>query len=57
MIKQVLNHWNASLCAELALVIFASVFLAVTIRTLLTNRKLTAEQANVVLEDGVEESQ
>ena len=56
MIKQVIQYLDASVCAETALVIFACVFVAVTIRTLLTNQKLTNQQANVVLEDLPEES-
>ena len=39
MIKQVIQYLDASVCAETALVIFACVFVAVTIRTLLMSQK------------------
>jgi hypothetical protein len=54
MIKQVLNQINISLYAELALVLFSLVFVAVVVRTLLTKSEITDQQAKIVLGDNVE---
>ncbi len=54
MIKLVLNQFNASLFAELALVMFALVFVAIVIRTLSTRTETINEQANIVLGDKTE---
>jgi hypothetical protein len=54
MIKQVLNQIDISLYAELALVLFSLVFIAVVIRTLLTKSEITDQQAKIVLGDNVE---
>jgi len=42
MIRQVLNCFNASLFAEIALLLFATIFVAVVIRTLLTRNEVTS---------------
>ncbi len=55
MIKQVLNQIDISWYAELSLVLFSLVFVAVVIRTLLTKSEITQQQANVVLEDHSED--
>ncbi len=51
MIKQVLDQIDYSFCAEMALVLFAAIFVAVTIRTLLTKREWTSQYANIALSD------
>lgn len=51
MIKEVLNYFDASLFAEVAVVMFAAVFVAIVIRTLLTGKETTEQQANIVLDD------
>lgn len=55
MIKQVLNQIDISWYAELSLLLFSMVFVAVVIRTLLTKSEITRQQANVVLEDHSED--
>ena len=57
MIQQMLNQIDYSLFAELSLVLFAIVFVAVTLRTLLTRGDVTRRQAEIVLHDGPEENQ
>jgi len=56
MIQQILNQIDYSLFAELALVLFAIVFVSVTLRTLLTRSDVTRRQAEIVLHDGPEEN-
>ncbi len=51
MIKHVLNQFNAAIFAEISLLIFAAVFVAVVIRTLMTKSETANHQANVVLDD------
>jgi hypothetical protein len=51
MIKQLTAYFDYTLFAEAALVIFALVFLAIVIRTLLLSRDTTREQANIVFDD------
>ena len=51
MIKKLTSFLDYGLFAEMALAIFAAVFIAVVIRTLLTNRETTKEQAYIVLDD------
>ncbi len=57
MIKLILNQFTYSLCAELALLLFGIVFVAVTIRTLATRREVTERQALIVLGDQTENKQ
>ncbi len=54
MIKQLTSFLNYAIFAEIALVIFAAVFLTVVIRTLLIRDDITNEQAKIVLQDGQE---
>lgn len=51
MIKHVLNQFNAAIFAEISLLIFAAVFVAVVIRTLMTKSETANHHANVVLDD------
>jgi hypothetical protein len=55
MIKQVLNQIDISLYAELALMLFATVFVAVVVRTLLTKSEITSRQAKIVLGENTEQ--
>ena len=49
MIKTLTSYLDYGVFAEIALVIFAFVFVAVVIRTLLTDGDITRSQANIVL--------
>ena len=51
MIKKLTSYLDYSMFAELALVLFAIIFVAVIIRTLLTRSDETRRQANIVLGD------
>ena len=57
MIKKLTSYLDYSLFAELALLVFAGVFIAIVIRTLLTKRTTTERQAKIVLEDKMENTQ
>ncbi|QDU76793.1 hypothetical protein Pan97_38500 [Bremerella volcania] len=52
MIRELLNSVEYGWIASTALVLFFSVFLAVTIRTLLTDKKTIDSQADIPLTDG-----
>ena len=54
MIKLVLDQFNASWFAEAALLMFAIVFIAIVMRTLLTRNEVTNQQAKIVLGDQTE---
>ena len=55
MIKNVLTQIDFySFCAELSMILFAGVFIAITVRTLFTKADITAAQALVVLDDNRE---
>jgi len=54
MIRDLMHYLDASFCAEIAILIFFGVFFAVTIRTLLSSKKLSADQAAIPLTDGTE---
>ena len=54
MIKQLVKHLDYSLFAELALVSFAIIFVAVVIRTLVMRSDVTRQHANIVLGDQTE---
>lgn len=54
MIKQVLNQIDISLYAELALVLFSMVFVAVVVKTLMTKSEITNQQARIVLGENSE---
>lgn len=56
MIKNITSFLDYGIFAEIALAIFASVFVAIVIRTLLTKTDITKRQAQIVL-DGQEEEQ
>ena len=52
MVKELMQFLNYGRLAEIALVIFALVFVAVVVRTLLMRRELTEAQSQVVLNEG-----
>jgi hypothetical protein len=54
MIKQALDQLSYSIFAEIALLMFALIFIAVVVRTLLTRREVTKQQAKIVLGDQTE---
>lgn len=54
MIKEVLASTDLSVWAEVSLLMFAAVFIAVTVRTLMTDRDTTGRHANIVMDDGDE---
>ena len=56
MIKSVLNQLDYSFFAEASLAIFSVVFIAITIRTLLTRREVSRRQAEIVLHDSPEDT-
>ncbi len=51
MIKEVLASVDLSVWAEASLLLFAAVFVAVALRTVLTDRKQTERHAAIVLSD------
>ena len=51
MIKKLTSYLDYGIFAEIALAIFAAVFVAVVIRTLLTNRETSTAQAMIVLDE------
>ena len=51
MIKKLTSYIDYSLFAEVALVMFAAIFIAVVIRTLCTRSEITNRQAKIVLGD------
>ncbi|MEL7498974.1 MAG: hypothetical protein AAFN77_15310 [Planctomycetota bacterium] len=56
MIKRLTSYLDYSLFAEIALSIFAAVFIAVVIRTLLIKQEVTQQQSRIVLGDEATES-
>lgn len=56
MIKQLTEYLNYGLFAEIALVLFAAIFIAVVIRTLRTKSEITTRQAKIVLGDNLGEN-
>lgn len=52
MLREVMRYLDASFCAEVALLIFLGVFVAVLIRTIFTNKTMTQRQAIIPLSDG-----
>ncbi len=56
MIRDVLGSLDYSLCAEISLVLFLMVFIAVSLRTLMTNRHSTSACAELPLQDNWEMS-
>lgn len=51
MVKEVITFIDLSQWSQLALLIFAGVFIAVSIRTLLQSKAVTRDQARLVLDD------
>ncbi len=51
MVKEVITLVDLSQWAQLSLLIFAGVFIAVSIRTLLQSNATTRDQARLVLDD------
>ena len=51
MVKEVMTLVDLSQWAQLLLLIFAGVFIAVSIRTLLQSNAITSDQARLVLDD------
>jgi len=51
MIKKLTSYLDYGVFAEIALAIFAVVFIAIVIRTLLVSRDVTEQQANIVISD------
>jgi hypothetical protein len=56
MIKIILNACNYSLFAEISLLMFFGIFIAVSVRTLFSDRRTMTSNANIVLEDQMEHS-
>lgn len=56
MIKKLTEYLDYSLFAELALLMFAAIFIAVVIRTLKTRSDITNQHAKIVLGDQSEQS-
>jgi cytochrome c oxidase cbb3-type subunit IV len=55
MIRDVVSFLDYSICAEISLGLFVSVFVAVTLRTLLLSRRNTTAMAAIPLEEGHKE--
>ncbi len=56
MIKRLTSYLDYSTFAELALLLFACIFVAVVIRTLMTRSDITERQAKIVLGDQTEKN-
>ena len=54
MIKKLTSYLDYSIFAELALLLFAIIFVAIVLQTLRTRREITEQQANIVLDDKTE---
>jgi hypothetical protein len=54
MIKKLTTYLEYSLFAELALLMFAAIFIAIVIRTLRTRSDVSKQQAKIVLGDDSE---
>ena len=54
MIKKLVAFLDYSMFAELALLMFAAIFVAVVIRTLATRSEVTDQQAKIVLGEDTE---
>ncbi len=52
MISRMIESIDATVSAEIALVLFALAFLAIFIRTVLKSQKTTSEEARLPLDDG-----
>lgn len=54
MIREVMKYIDASFCAEAALILFLLVFLAVSMRAMLTRKSVINQHAIIPLSDGTE---
>ena len=54
MIKQLMDHLDYGVFAEVALLIFATVFVAIVIRTLATRSETLEYQSRIVLDENTE---
>lgn len=52
MIESILEWLNPTRCAEIAMLLFFGVFLAIALRTMLASQKSIEESANLPLSDG-----
>lgn len=52
MIDSIMNWFTPNRCAEIALLLFLGIFLAIAIRAMLMPRKVIDESANIPLSDG-----
>ena len=57
MIKKLTSYLDYSMFAELALLLFAFIFVAIVLRTLLTRSEITTQQAGIVLDDASEKKE
>lgn len=55
MIRDVVSYLDYSNCAEISLSIFVVVFVAVSLRALLTSRASAARMAAIPLDEGIRE--
>ena len=55
MIRDVVSHLDYSACAEISLSIFVVVFVAVSLRALLTKRSTAQRMAALPLDEGIRE--
>ena len=55
MIRDVVSHLDYSNCAEISLTIFVVVFVAVSLRALLTSRARAERMAAIPLDEGIRE--
>ncbi len=55
MIQQVLQHVDFSSCAEIALALFFVIFVAITLRTLLSDRRKLQQYAQDAIHDSLED--
>ncbi len=56
MIKKLTSFLDYGIFAEIAVAIFAAVFIAIVIRTLITRTDITTRQARIVLDELKEKS-
>lgn len=56
MIKDVLRQLDYSLTAQISLLMFFTIFIVVSIRTLLQDRNTSQEQANAIFDEKVKET-
>ena len=54
MIKTLTEYLGYAAFAELALILFAIIFVVIVVRTLMMRPESTREQANIVLDDNTE---